>query len=242
MLVYRLPGPSTTRSAAAIASSAWGIARGSAGGQPDAQRQALAGGDRRLAGHALAALQLGVQGDALERRGQHPAAHVQHRGRFLHGALEVAGHVGQGGHEEVAEAVALQAAVLGKAILEEAAHERLVVGQGDEAAADVARRQHAEAVAQQAGAAAVVGDRDHRGQVARVFLEPREQHRQARAAADRHDPRAAGEARVAAQGEHALLAGRACEPIQAARARHDDREAGHEAARDRAPRPARRGP
>ena len=48
-------------------------------------------------------------------------------------------------------------------------------------------------VAQDAGRAAVVGDGDDRGQVARVFLEPAQQGRQPGPAADRHDPRAAGE-------------------------------------------------
>ena len=47
-----------------------------------------------------------------KRRGQHPAAHLEHPRRLLHRAFEVAGDVGQRGDEEVAEAVALKAAVL----------------------------------------------------------------------------------------------------------------------------------
>ena len=48
-------------------------------------------------------------------------------------------------------------------------------------------------VAQHAGRAAVVGDGHDRGQVAGVLLEAAQQRRQAGPAADRHDPRAAGE-------------------------------------------------
>ena len=48
-----------------------------------------------------------------------------------------------------------------------------------------------ELLAQDAGRAAVVGDRDDRGQVAGVLLEAAQQRGQAGAAADRHDPRAA---------------------------------------------------
>ena len=48
-------------------------------------------------------------------------------------------------------------------------------------------------VAQDARRAAVVGDRDDRGQVGRVLLEAAQQRGQAGPAADRHDPRAAGE-------------------------------------------------
>ena len=48
-------------------------------------------------------------------------------------------------------------------------------------------------LAQHAGRAAVVGDGDDRGQVAGVLLEAAQQRRQAGPAADRHDPRPAGE-------------------------------------------------
>ena len=48
-------------------------------------------------------------------------------------------------------------------------------------------------VAQDAGRAAVVGDRDDRGQVARVLLEAAQDRRLAGPAADHDDPRAAGE-------------------------------------------------
>ena len=48
-------------------------------------------------------------------------------------------------------------------------------------------------VAQHARRAAVVGDGDDRGQVAGVLLEAAQERRQAGPAADRHDPRAAGE-------------------------------------------------
>ncbi len=83
--------------------------------------------------------------------------------------------------------------VVAEAVLEELAHRRLGLGERDEAVADVADGRDPELVAQAARRAAVVGDRDDRGQVGAVLLEAAEQDRQAGAAADRDDPRAAGE-------------------------------------------------
>ena len=68
------------------------------------------------------------------------------------------------------------------------AEQRLVVGQGHQAVADVAGRQHAQLPAQPARRAAVVGHRDDRRQVHRRALEAAQQRRQPRAAAERGDP------------------------------------------------------
>ena len=81
----------------------------------------------------------------------------------------------------------------GEAVLEDLAHQRLRVGQGDDAVADVADRRDPELLAQDARRAAVVGDGHDRGQVAGVLLQPAQQRRQPGPAADRDDPRAAGE-------------------------------------------------
>ena len=81
----------------------------------------------------------------------------------------------------------------GEAVLEQLAHERLGVGERGDAVADVADRRDAELLAQDARRAAVVGDGDDRGEVARVLLEPAQEGREAGPAADRDDPRPAGE-------------------------------------------------
>ena len=113
--------------------------------------------------------------------------------------LEVAaldgGHRGQ---EEVpdgvpAEARRLALGRLGEPVLEELVHERLGVGEGGDAVADVPDGRDPEALAQHAGRAAVVGDRDHGRQVAGVLLQAAQERRQARAAADGHDPWATGQ-------------------------------------------------
>jgi hypothetical protein len=81
-------------------------------------------------------------------------------------------------------------AVVGEAVLEDLVHHRLRVGQRRDAVADVAHRRDPELGPQHARRPAIVGDRDHGGQVARVLLQPAQQRRQPGPPADRHDPRA----------------------------------------------------
>ena len=73
--------------------------------------------------------------------------------------------LGEGGDEEVAEAVALEVALV-EAVLEELGEEVLVLRERDHAVADVAGRQHVEVFAETAGGATVVGDGDDGGEVA----------------------------------------------------------------------------
>jgi hypothetical protein len=61
--------------------------------------------------------------------------------------------------------VALQVTV-GEAVLEEAGEESFVLGESDEAVADVAGGKHVEVFAEAAGGAAVVGDGDNGGELA----------------------------------------------------------------------------
>ena len=72
---------------------------------------------------------------------------------------------GERGDEEVAEAVALEVALV-EAVLEEPGEQVLVFGEGDHAVADVAGGKHLEVFAEAAGGAAVVGDGDDGGEVA----------------------------------------------------------------------------
>ena len=64
-----------------------------------------------------------------------------------------------------------QAVALLEPVLEQLGDERLGVGEGGDAVAHVARRQDAQLSAQNAGAAAVVGDGDDRREVVGVLLQ-----------------------------------------------------------------------
>ena len=82
-------------------------------------------------------------------------------------------------------------ALVREPVLEHAVHHRLGVGERRDAVADVANGRDPELGSEHAGRAAVVGNGDDRGEVARVLLEPAQQCRQPGPAADRHDPRPA---------------------------------------------------
>src|SRR6185295_6686825 len=113
--------------------------------------------------------------------------------------VEAPGHLREGGEEQVAEGVAGQGAV-GEAVLEEPPHQRLVVGQGHEAVADVTGRQDAELAPQPAGRASVVRDGHDRGELHRGGLEPAEDGRETGASAERGDLAAAHAAASSSAG------------------------------------------
>ena len=148
--------------------------------------------DVRLAQDAAPVGQLGAEPHGVERRRQDGPPHGQHLARDADRVEEVARDLGEGGEEEVPEAVARELPVAREPELEELRHQRLDLRQRDETVADVARRQHLELVAQPSRAAPVVGHgddgRQRRHAPAEVALERREDHREARAAADCDDP------------------------------------------------------
>ena len=127
---------------------------------PDAA-DAAGGADQRLAVQAGPVGQLRVQGQRHGRPGHDLAAHREHAVRLAHPFLEVALDVAEGGDEEVAEGVAgdpLRARRRAReAVLEEPRHDRLGVGEGRDAVADVAHRRDAQLVAQAARRSAVIG-------------------------------------------------------------------------------------
>ncbi len=81
----------------------------------------------------------------------------------LHGLCEIARQIGEGGEEQVAEAVAFEAAALGETVLEQLGKQRLVFRKRDHAVANVAGRQDIEIAAEASGTAAIIGDRDNGG-------------------------------------------------------------------------------
>ena len=94
------------------------------------------------------------------------------RGQNLRGQLDgvgkVAGDVGQGGDEEIAEVVSAESVAGLEAIGEELRQQVFFVAEGDHAVAQVAGRQHVEVLAQAAGGTAVVGDGDDRCEIGDV--------------------------------------------------------------------------
>ena len=87
------------------------------------------------------------------------------------------------GDESIVEAVPVQAFRLAKAILKLSSGERLVVGQGGDTIAEVARRQQSQIPAQTARTPRVVGDRDDGCDVVGVLLQAPKECREAGAAA-----------------------------------------------------------
>ncbi len=94
-------------------------------------------------------------------RGHDAALDGEHAPDLGDRGVERAHDLGQRRQEDVAERVPGQLAAV-EAVPEEPVHERLVLGQRDQAVADVARRRHREVAAQPAAGAAVVGQRDDR--------------------------------------------------------------------------------
>ena len=188
MLVKRLPGPITITSASAIAASASSQARTSSG-LSQTRSIPLVRAIRDWPSTSDAVAQGGVQDDRRRRGRDDLAAHRQDPVHPPDALLEVA--LLDGRHrrdQEVADRVAGQArsapVLAREPVLEELAHQRLGVGQRDEAVADVADRRHTELVAQLARRSTVVGHRHDRGQVARVLLEAAQERREPVSAAD----------------------------------------------------------
>jgi hypothetical protein len=171
----------------------------------------FAGGDIGLAVDDGAVVHERGEGDVLVGGGEDFATGGEDLRRHLHGLGEVAGDVGERGHEQVAEAVTLEIALV-EAVLEEPGEQVLVFGERDHAVANVAGGKHFEVFAKAAGGASVVGDGDDGGEVgdgaggvlaARtgergragrgcdVALEAAQQRREPGASADGDDPQAA---------------------------------------------------
>jgi len=85
--------------------------------------------------------------------------------RSLDGGGEVPGDSSERGEEEIAEAVTFEIA-RAEAVLEELGEKMLVLGEGDEAVAEVAGRRQMQVFAETARRATVVGDGDDGGEVA----------------------------------------------------------------------------
>ena len=91
----------------------------------------------------------------------------------LIGTIEVSGDAAHRRQEKIAERVSAQPFPFGESIAEKIGNHCLVVGERDEAVANVARRQNAEFFLQAPRGAAVVADRYDRGRLLVRRLRPR---------------------------------------------------------------------
>ena len=125
-----------------------------------------------------------------ERHRQHPAAGAEQPGDPVEAVDVVLQQVPQGDDQQVAHRVAVHLPLGGEPVLQ---HPRpglappVVAAQGGQRHPQVAGREHAELVAQPARGAAVVGDRDHRGQVGGHAAQGGQRRRQPVATAEGDD-------------------------------------------------------
>jgi len=150
---------------------------GGDGGEGFGERCGVGGGEHELgdgvvgcgdAGFAVdegAVVHAGGEGGVGSGAGVDAATGGEDLGAGLDGLGEVSGDAGEGGEEEVAEAVAFEVA-LGKTVLEELGEQGFVFREGDEAVAEVAGGKDVEVFAEAAGGATVVGDGDDGGEFA----------------------------------------------------------------------------
>ncbi len=124
-----------------------------------------AGCDFGLAANEGAIFHAGGDGDVGGCSGEDVSTRGKDLGGKTNGLGEVAGHLGEGGDEEVAEVMAAQFGALAEAVTEELGDEALIFGESDHAVAQISRRQHVEIAAEAAAGATVVGDGDYRSEV-----------------------------------------------------------------------------
>jgi len=122
-------------------------------------------GDFRFAADALAIGECCSEVHIGNRRWEDAAAGGEDFAGDVNGFGKIAGDVGERGEKQVAEIVADKSAAGVKAILKQASEQSFVFRESDHAVANVARRQHSVFAAKPAGAAAIVGDSDNRGEV-----------------------------------------------------------------------------
>ena len=141
-----------------------------------------------LAEAAGAVFKFGLKMHVLIRHWQHTARDGQHVAHPVDSLVKRAGDAVHRRKEQIAEALPREA-TLGEAVVQQLAHRLFRVGECQDAAPDIAGRQHPEILAQRAGAAAVVRNGDDRRDVARIALQSAQHRGQAMPAADGDEAR-----------------------------------------------------
>ena len=119
--------------------------------------------DRRLAVDDLSVRQLRSQRHVFNRRGKHAPARLEQRGHLVDRLREAPRHLRQRREQQIADGVPVEIRP-GVEAMRKKLSECGVRRERRQAVADIARRQHAELLTQAAGAPAIVGHGDDRGQ------------------------------------------------------------------------------
>jgi len=127
--------------------------------------RAAAGGNAGFAVNGAAVFEGGDEMDVRESGRKDAAANGENFAADADGFGEIAGDVGEGGEEKVAEIVADEAAARMEAVLKEASEKGFIFGKSDHAVANVAGRENAILATQAAGTAAVIGYGDDGGEI-----------------------------------------------------------------------------
>ena len=124
--------------------------------------------------------------DLLLRERQDRPLHVQKLRHIVRCLRKAPLHVDEGGQHHVAHRVIVEAPVAGKAIAQQGREILIHVGHGDQDLPDVSHSRNIQFFLQNPRAAAVVADGDHRRDLHREKLQPREQDRKPGSSPEHH--------------------------------------------------------
>ena len=144
--------------------------------------------DLGLSAHLGAVFKYGLQLDILVGHRQNGASNGQDLAHLSHRLVEGGRNSVQGRQKQIAEGLPRQSS-LGITVGKQSTHERLLVGQGLHAVADIPRRGHTQLLPQGARAAAVIRHRDNGSEVIGAVLQSTQHGRQSVSAANGHNGR-----------------------------------------------------
>ena len=137
----------------------------------DALDLAVGMGNLRFPFDDAAVGHFGIEAELFRRRRDDLAADAQDLAGRVHGFLDVAQDFDEGGDEQVAEAVARQVAGPAEAVGEELFHEPFLIGQGDQAVAQVPWGDDIQVLADAACRTAIVGDGDEGDRIIGIYTD-----------------------------------------------------------------------
>ena len=126
----------------------------------DAAHRAASFADAALGGDDAAIVHQGFERNILDGRGQDASVNAEELAGLADGSRKIAGDLTERGQEQIAHAVAAQAAAHVKTKLKRAGDGRIFVRERGDTTANIAGGKNAVVAAEAAGAAAVIGDGD----------------------------------------------------------------------------------